>query len=103
MRATVPKEMTLASKRQARFHGRIEADGRPCGHCDNCDAGTVEKAAAETADLPFALKSRVRHNKFGEGVVMRYEADKVVVQFDSEGEKAMVTDFVIRNSLMEEM
>ncbi len=47
-----------------------------------------------------ALKSRVKHNKFGEGVVMRYEAEKVVVQFDTEGEKSMLTQAVLDNALM---
>ena len=74
---------------------------RPCAHCDNCDAGTVEKVEAEESDLPFPLKSRVKHKKFGEGVVMRYDGDKVVVQFDSEGEKSMVTKVVLDNRLME--
>jgi hypothetical protein len=75
----------------------------PCGACDNCEAGTVEKVEAETSDLPFALKSRVSHKKLGEGVVMRYEEDggKVLVQFDSEGEKSMVVDVVLENELME--
>lgn len=75
----------------------------PYGACDNCEAGTVEKVEAETSDLPFALKSRVSHKKFGEGVVMRYEEDggKVLVQFDSEGEKSMVVDVVLENELME--
>jgi len=73
----------------------------PCGYCDNCDAGTVEKVEAATSDLPFPLKARVKHDKFGEGVVMRYDRDKVVVQFDTEGEKSMVTQFLLEHELME--
>jgi ATP-dependent DNA helicase RecQ len=74
----------------------------PCEHCDNCDAGFVEKVEAETENLPFPLKSHVTHNKFGEGVVMRYEEEgkKVVVQFDTEGEKSMVAQVLIANGLM---
>ncbi|HYO08177.1 MAG TPA: ATP-dependent DNA helicase RecQ [Tepidisphaeraceae bacterium] len=73
----------------------------PCRHCDNCEAGTVEQVEEETKDLPFPLKSRVTHNKFGEGVVMRYDDDgKVVVQFDAEGEKSMVTKFLLEHGLM---
>ena len=72
-----------------------------CGHCDNCDTGVALKQAVEDSKLPFALKSRVIHSKWGEGVVMRYEEDKVVVQFDTEGAKSLVTDFVIKNRLLE--
>ena len=71
-----------------------------CEHCDNCEAGTVEKVEAETDDLPFALKSRVKHRKFGEGVVMRYDGDKIVIQFDTEGEKELVTKVVLEQNLM---
>jgi ATP-dependent DNA helicase RecQ len=75
----------------------------PCGHCDNCDAGTVEKEQAKNENLPFALKSRVRHGKYGEGTVMKYEDDKVVVLFEEEGVKSLVTEFVVRNGLLEEL
>jgi len=74
---------------------------QPCAHCDNCDAGTVEKVEEEESDLPFPIKSRVKHKKFGDGVVMRYDGDKVVVQFDTEGEKSMVTKVVLENRLMD--
>jgi ATP-dependent DNA helicase RecQ len=77
-----------------------EAVDGPCGHCDNCDAGTVERHEAETSDLPFAIKSRVVHKKYGEGTVMRYEEDKVVVLFEEEGMKSFVTQFVIDNGLL---
>jgi ATP-dependent DNA helicase RecQ len=72
----------------------------PCGHCDNCEAGVVEKHEAETGNLPFAIKSRVTHKKYGEGTVMRYEEDKVVVLFEEEGMKSFVTQFVIDNGLL---
>jgi ATP-dependent DNA helicase RecQ len=74
---------------------------RACAHCDNCDAGTVEQVEEEESDLPFPIKGRVKHKKFGEGVVMRYDGDKVVVQFDTEGEKSMVTKVVLENRLMD--
>ena len=75
----------------------------PCGHCDNCEAGVVERHEAETADHPFPLKGRVRHTKWGEGTVMRYEEEgaKVVVLFEEAGLKSMVTQFVIEKALLE--
>jgi hypothetical protein len=33
--------------------------------------------------------------------VMRYDGDKVVIQFDAEGEKSLVTPFVIEHELLE--
>src|SRR5205807_5843589 len=59
----------------------------PCGHCDNCETGAAEKQEEQTAGLPFPLKCRVLHKKYGEGVVMAYEADKIIVLFDTEGTK----------------
>ncbi|HEX8521663.1 MAG TPA: RecQ family ATP-dependent DNA helicase [Tepidisphaeraceae bacterium] len=79
-----------------------EPHPEPCGFCDNCDAGISQKEQAkeEDAGLPFALKSRVAHKKFGEGTIMRYEKEKVVILFDTEGEKALVTDVVVNNELL---
>jgi ATP-dependent DNA helicase RecQ len=75
----------------------------PCCHCDNCDAGFAHKEAAkqEKQDLPFAIKSRVVHKTLGEGMVMRYEADKVVVLFEKEGYKSLKVDYVVKEGLME--
>jgi ATP-dependent DNA helicase RecQ len=72
----------------------------PCGYCDNCEAGTVSKHEAIDEKLPFPLKSRVVHAKWGEGTVMRYEDDKVVVLFEEAGMKEMVTDFVLEKKLL---
>ena len=73
----------------------------PCGNCDNCEAGTVEKEEAKNENLPFPLKSRVKHNKYGGGTVMRYEEDKIVVLFEEEGVKSLVTAFVLEKGLLE--
>lgn len=59
----------------------------PCGFCDNCKAGiTIEKN--DSLQL-FPLNSRVVHTTWGEGLVMRYESDKVVVLFDRVGYKTI--------------
>jgi ATP-dependent DNA helicase RecQ len=77
------------------------SEARACGNCDNCDAGTVEKEEAKNEKLPFALKSRVKHQKYGQGTVMKYEADKIVVLFEEQGVKSLVTEFVVENGLLE--
>lgn len=60
---------------------------QPCGACDNCKAGiTIDKS---DGFKPFALDSRVLHKTWGEGTVMRYEGDKVVVLFDTVGYKTL--------------
>ena len=80
-----------------------EPQPEPCGYCDNCEAGTVEKHEAEDDKLPFPLKSRVRHKKWGEGTVMRYEEEggKIVLLFEEEGLKSIVTQFALDNDLLE--
>ena len=69
----------------------------PCGNCDNCEAGIVE---GEPDAAPFAIGTRVRHRDWGEGMVQRYEADKMVVLFDDEGYKTLAVDLVIANDLL---
>jgi ATP-dependent DNA helicase RecQ len=79
---------------------------RPCGHCDNCEAGLTPEAEAESglrtdaADHPFPLRARVVHDTLGEGVVTRHEEGKVVVLFDTAGERTLVTEFLLSNGLM---
>jgi ATP-dependent DNA helicase RecQ len=77
-----------------------ETGSGPCGYCDNCEAGTVGQHEAADEGLPFAVKSRVAHAKWGEGTVMRYEGDKVVVLFEDAGMKEMVTAFVLEKNLL---
>jgi len=72
----------------------------PCGHCDNCEGGAAQEAKRQQADVPFPLKGRVVHKKWGEGTVLRYEGEKIVILFDAEGEKTVVTDFVVSNALL---
>jgi ATP-dependent DNA helicase RecQ len=72
----------------------------PCGHCDVCDAGLSASAGGER---PFALESRVRHGEWGEGVVQRYEADKVVVLFDEVGWKTLDVGLVVERGLLEQL
>src|SRR5579883_1075439 len=75
-----------------------EMDG-PCGFCDNCDAGYLAEEEAE--GRPFPLNSRVTHKSWGEGVVMRYEDDKMVVLFDEVGYKTLSVDIVTERGLLE--
>ncbi len=68
-----------------------------CGHCDRCTAGV----AVETAEGPFAVNTRVAHAEWGHGQVLRYEADKVVVLFDTVGYKTLSVPAVVERGLLE--
>ncbi|MBW3592307.1 MAG: ATP-dependent DNA helicase [Actinobacteria bacterium] len=69
----------------------------PCDFCDNCEAGTVP---AGSAHEPFPLNTRVRHDSWGEGLVQRYESDKMVVLFDDVGYKTLDVDLVGERGLL---
>ncbi len=76
----------------------------PCGNCDYCQSNhqpTVIPSPASTADLPFPLNSRVAHAKWGEGLVMRYEGDKLTILFDAVGYKTLAVTVVQENQLLE--
>jgi ATP-dependent DNA helicase RecQ len=70
----------------------------PCGYCSNCDAGIV---AEQEGAQPFPLNARVRHRSLGEGLVMRYEGDKIVVLFDEVGYKTLALSLVTGEGLLE--
>ncbi|CAA9589281.1 MAG: ATP-dependent DNA helicase RecQ [uncultured Thermomicrobiales bacterium] len=69
----------------------------PCGRCDNCVAGVVEAEGEQ----PFPISARVRHRSLGEGLVMRYEGDKIVVLFDEVGYKTLALSIVTGEGLLE--
>jgi ATP-dependent DNA helicase RecQ len=71
----------------------------PCGFCDNCDAGiTVEE---NEEDKLFPINTRVAHKTWGEGMVLRYEGDKMVVLFDEVGYKTLAVEIVKEKRLLE--
>jgi ATP-dependent DNA helicase RecQ len=70
----------------------------PCGNCDNCDAGVAGSGAGEVG---FAMDTRVRHSKWGEGLVVRSEGDKLTVLFDDAGYKSLSLKMVIERNLLE--
>ncbi len=69
----------------------------PCGYCDNCEAGVV----VEEDNEPFPVNSRIVHKKWGEGLVQRYEGDKMVILFDEVGYKTLGVNLVMERGLLE--
>ncbi|TYB40258.1 RecQ family ATP-dependent DNA helicase [Micromonospora sp. AP08] len=70
---------------------------RPCGHCDNCQGGTSE---ALPGDGPYPLHSLVRHPKWGSGMVLGYEKDRMTVLFDEVGYKTLSVSVVQAQGLL---
>ncbi len=71
----------------------------PCGNCDTCEAGTaMEQPDADGS--PFALQSRVEHTEWGEGLVMRYEGDRIVVLFEEVGYRTLSLPAVQEHALL---
>ena len=74
----------------------------PCGNCDTCEAGTaLEQPDAD--ESPFALQGRVEHTEWGEGVVMRYEGDRIVVLFEQVGYRTLSLAAVEQHGLLREL
>ena len=76
----------------------------PCGNCDTCTSGLAyEEFARENsndASAVFVVDSRVTHKKWGIGVVMRVEDDRITVFFDDEGYKVLSVEAVQQNRLL---
>jgi ATP-dependent DNA helicase RecQ len=70
----------------------------PCGNCDNCESGRV--AQSQGSSRPFGLGARVLHGRWGAGVVQRYDADQMVVLFDSVGYKQLGVALVLDRNLL---
>jgi ATP-dependent DNA helicase RecQ len=73
---------------------------QPCGFCDNCKAGITEHQ--DEGQKPFPLNSRVVHKTWGEGLVMRYEGDKMVILFDQVGYKTLGIEIALRRGLVKQ-
>ena len=70
----------------------------PCGHCDNCheQPATVDDAG----EGPFPLHSAVRHTEWGEGAVLNYTGDQMLVLFDEVGYKTLSVPVVEEGDLL---
>ena len=68
-----------------------------CGHCDNCKVGI---AASDDGLKPYPINSQVIHKSWGEGTVMRYEADKIVILFEQVGYKTLSTMTAVLRGLL---
>jgi ATP-dependent DNA helicase RecQ len=65
----------------------------PCNTCDRCATGDVEDSDSD--DFAWHPNDRVRHESWGDGVVMRCESDRVTVLFETVGYKTIRLDAVV--------
>lgn len=68
----------------------------PCGNCDNDEAQVSLPVASE----PFAVGSRVRSDRWGEGTVQRYDGDQLTVLFDDHGYRDLLVPLVLERGLL---
>ena len=65
-----------------------------CGNCDRCADGSAGEATGAEAIGAWRVNDRVTHDTWGDGVVMRCEADRVTVLFEQVGYKTLKLDAV---------
>lgn len=86
----------------------------PCGNCDVC--GTAESGSPDTspataapgadgtgrdlAEAPFPTGARVRHQEWGDGMVLSEESDRITVLFDSMGYRTLSLPTVEEHDLL---
>jgi ATP-dependent DNA helicase RecQ len=120
-RSRIDMMLQYAERRSCRGRALLAYFGEQmsgaCGHCDNCVAGTADRAerrpaarvprqaappeeAAGEKHRPFPVSSVVRHREWGAGTVMGYERDRVVILFDNVGYKTLSVPVVHRRGLL---
>lgn len=72
----------------------------PCGNCDNCEEGRAAPAGPPPAAARFGPGTRVAHEAWGEGLVVRVEGDTLTVLFDEVGYKTLSLALVAEQDLL---
>ncbi len=70
-----------------------------CGYCDNCNSGIATQQ--DERRKPYKLSSRILHRSWGEGTVMRYEGDKIVILFEQVGYKTISLEAALLRGLLQ--
>ena len=91
---------TLSCRRQYLLAYFGETLAQPCGNCDTCASGSAYEVAQDASESPFPVNARVAHEQFGEGAVMRYEGDRIVVLFDDVGYRTLQLEVVLSRGLL---
>ena len=91
---------TLACRRRFLLSYFGEPYDHNCGFCDTCESGTAAKRPAEAEDAKYPQGSRVNHNDWGDGRVVRAEGDTVTVLFDEMGYKTLSVELSMAGELL---
>lgn len=75
-----------------------EARDHGCENCDNCDAGG--SALHARVDHQWAVQTAVEHRKWGRGVVMSAEDDRITVLFDDYGYRTLLVESIQRSGVL---
>ena len=79
-----------------------EPAAEQCWTCDRCIADAARRdEPLRLTDRPFPEQTRVRHARWGEGLVLRHEGDSIVVLFDDVGYKTLSLDLVKQRDLLQ--
>jgi ATP-dependent DNA helicase RecQ len=95
---------TLRCRRQFLLGYFGEAEPGICGDCDNCrsgDAAREQEQAEEAAVFPFGNQDPVRHEAFGDGLVMGVDGEEVTVLFDDVGYRTLHVPTVLEHDLLQ--
>ncbi|HEX5947027.1 MAG TPA: RecQ family ATP-dependent DNA helicase, partial [Acidimicrobiales bacterium] len=71
-----------------------------CGNCDSCESGAAADAEDSAGRDPFPPGMAVTHGEFGDGQVMRADADRIVVLFDDAGYRTLSLPTVVDGDLL---
>ena len=72
-----------------------------CGNCDRCWSSSVDGADALAKDPAIAVDTVVQHRKWGRGVVLDGDSDRLVVLFDEYGYRTLDLEVVRAGGLLE--
>lgn len=77
-----------------------ETLAEPCGNCDRCDevSGSVEGPTGE-----WPAETPVRHRKWGRGVVMSADGDRITVLFDDYGYRTLALQAIAESGVLRRM
>ena len=69
-----------------------------CGRCDNCETGRTDATTVENQHFPD--NAEVTHAEWGNGKVIKNEAETITVRFDTVGYKTLAVDLVEKRDLL---